>query len=86
VFIAASDAFPHEVWLSLARQYPFVQYGRYVMVDLRRDESEVQIWDLQEAPFDPLWWYFVTPFEPERVAIRQPEAEATMREQLAQDR
>ena len=82
VFIAALDALPHAAWVRLAARHPYYQYGRYAMIDFRREGSDVKVWELEEAPPSLLYAYFVTPFEAEVIGVRAPDVESRLREQV----
>ncbi len=80
VFIAAASAVPPRDRAELAARHPWRQFGDYVMVDLRTDGPRVEVWRLEEQPFDLWWWYWHSAFEPPVVPVRDAAAEAALQE------
>ncbi|KPK17014.1 MAG: hypothetical protein AMJ62_03105 [Myxococcales bacterium SG8_38] len=84
VFVAAVDAFTEEERARFASRHPYRQFGSYFMLDLRRDELDIEVWELTTLSFNPRWWLFYSAFEPPVRATRQIAAEQSLNEKVAE--
>ena len=66
----------------LAAKHPWLQYGDFVMVDLRRNERDIRIWNLPEAEMSLGWWFWHSPWEAPITMERDDEAEAALRAEI----
>jgi hypothetical protein len=64
----------------LAARHPYRQYGRFYMVDHRREEVDVEVWDLMPGEMTLGHWLLVSPYEPPLRAERFAAAEARLRQ------
>lgn len=80
VFIAPVSSLSRTERTELAARHPYFQFGEYLMVDLRSDTSRIQVWRLEEQPWDPVWWYWYSAFEPRVLPVRDEAAEAVLQE------
>ncbi|MBM4397615.1 MAG: hypothetical protein FJ087_18245, partial [Deltaproteobacteria bacterium] len=78
VFIAPVGSLPPTIRAELASRHPWRQLGDHVMVDLRSDRPEIEVWRLDEQPFDLWWWFWRSAFEPEVLPVRDPAAEEAL--------
>jgi len=79
VLVAPLKSLSEKVKLELARRHPFRVFGDYVMVDLRSDTPGVEVWKLEEEPFNLSWWFFKSAFEPPATPVRDTFAEEALR-------
>ncbi|MDH5492049.1 MAG: hypothetical protein OEY14_08845, partial [Myxococcales bacterium] len=82
VVIGVVDTVPRPEVLAMARQHPYRQVGNFFMLDLRREGSEVRIYELEEQPMSLDWAFLHTPFEAPLAPRRDETAEASMRRAL----
>lgn len=66
----------------LASCYPYSQYGRYFLVDFRRNGQRIRIHNLQSQPADWLWRFFVNAHASPLEAVRDPAEERNLRRKL----
>lgn len=84
VFVAAVDAFSEEERARFASRHPYRQYGSYFMLDLRREELDIEVWELTTLAFNPRWWLLHSAFEPPVRATRLIAAEQSLNEKVAE--
>ncbi|MFW6085966.1 MAG: ArnT family glycosyltransferase [Myxococcota bacterium] len=82
VLIGVVGDVPFEQIADVAARHPYWQYGRFFMVDLRRSEQDVRVYDLMRVSPSPAWWYFVSPFEDPVRVERPAETERALRESI----
>jgi hypothetical protein len=79
VFVAAVEAFTKDERAAMAALHPYRQFGDYFMLDLRRDEIDIQISQLTPYSPGPRWWLLHSPFEPPVRVSRVVTAEQSLR-------
>jgi 4-amino-4-deoxy-L-arabinose transferase-like glycosyltransferase len=79
VFVAAVDAFTEEERATFAALHPYLQYGEYFALDLRRSGREVEAWGLTPFGAGARWWLFHSAFEPPVRAVRRIAVEQSLR-------
>ena len=84
VFVASVDAFPEEERAAWASRHPYRQFDSYFMLDLRRQERDIEVWSLEPLPYDVRWWLLHSAFEPPVRATRNIAAEQPLDEKVAE--
>lgn len=84
VFVASVDAFPEEERAAWASRHPYRQFDGYFMLDLRRQERDIEVWSLEPLPYDVRWWLLHSAFEPPVRATRNIAAEQPLDEKVAE--
>jgi len=84
VFIAPVEELPENERIDLAARYPYRQFDGYLMVDLRTEGTDIEIWDVTPQSTTPSWWLFHSAFEPPVIASRSTAEEASLRDKVSQ--
>lgn len=82
VFVAAVDAFSEQERAAFAARHPYRQWGKYFMLDLRREARDIEAWGLTALPFNARWWLFHSAFEPPVRATRLIAVEQSLNEKV----
>jgi hypothetical protein len=75
VLIGLTEALTSDRLGELAARHPYWQWGRFFMLDLRRQGPDVRVWDVHPQPRSALQRYFASPFERPLAGRRAPESE-----------
>jgi hypothetical protein len=82
VFIAPVEELPEIERVDLAARYLYRQFGQYLMVDLRSEGTDIEIWRMTPKPMTARWWLFHSAFEPPVIASRSAAEEASLYEKV----
>lgn len=82
VFIAPVEELSESDRIDLAARYPYRQFDEYVMIDLRGEGPNIEVWESKPQPVTPRWWLLHSPFEPPSVASRSVVQESSLRDEV----
>ena len=83
VFAAPLGDFSETERITLAARHPYRQFGDYFMIDLRREDVDIEIWEVAPQPMTARWWLLHSAFEPPVRASRSRAREAELEGQVA---
>ena len=82
VFVAPVEELPEIERVDLAARYPYRQFDQYLMVDLRGEGTDIEIWSVTPKAITARWWLFHSAFEPPVAASRSTAEEASLYEEV----
>jgi hypothetical protein len=82
VFIGHVKRSPREPLRRLVACFPYLQYGKYFVVDFRRSGQQIRIYKLKRLPADWRWRFFVSAKAPRLEAVRDRAAEKKMQARI----
>jgi hypothetical protein len=86
VFIGIVERFSRHRIARLAGTYPYAQYGKFFLLDVRRTGVDVELYRLEPRPMTPAWKYLVSPFEGPVEPVRMTGMEEAFHEEIEQVR
>ncbi len=86
VYVAPRSALPQRRMVEIAQTHPVFIYDDYVMVDLRRYDTEVSIWRSQPYERSGWEWYWEGPWADALWPVAQPDEEAKLMQAVTEYR
>jgi 4-amino-4-deoxy-L-arabinose transferase-like glycosyltransferase len=83
VFIGIVERFSRNRIARLAGMHPYAQYGKFFLLDLRREGKDVELYRLEPRRMNLAWWYLVSPFEGPIKPVRMTGMEEAFDEEIA---